>query len=207
MIQALVTGLTLGLGSGAAPGPLTGMAVTTTMRSGRSAGIRIAFAPLISDTLIIILVLTVVSNIPERGIQILGLAGAAVVAFFGCETLWTARKAEPPQSGEDKAPHWLDRFPILFQGAVVNVLNPAPWIFWITAGSSLLIGYWQSNPLSAVTFLLVFYTTLVGMKLMIVFGLAATRHRMNRSIYRGILYASGALLLVAAILLLVTNLP
>ena len=206
MIQAFITGLTLGLGSGAAPGPLTGMAITTTMRSGRQAGFRIAVAPLISDTIIIILAITVVSNVPERGVQILGLAGAAVVAFFGFETLWSARKAEPPTSGNERTPHWLDRFSPLLQGAVVNFLNPAPWIFWITAGSTLLIEYWQSNPVSAVLFMVTFYVMLIGTKLAIVIGLAATRHRMSRAVYRGILYASGGLLLVAALLLLMTNL-
>ena len=205
MIQAFITGLTLGLGSGAAPGPLTGMAITTTMRSGRQAGFRIAVAPLISDTIIIILAITVVSNVPERGIQILGLVGAAVVAFFGFEALWSARKAEPPTSGIKRAPHWLDRFSPLLQGAAVNFLNPAPWIFWITAGSTLLIGYWQSNPASAVLFMVTFYVMLIGMKFAIVIGLAATRHRMSRKVYRGILASSGVLLLVAAALLLVTH--
>ena len=205
MIQAFITGLTLGLGSGAAPGPLTGMAITTTMRSGRQAGFRIAVAPLISDTIIIILAITVVSNVPERGIQILGLVGAAVVAFFGFETLWSARKAEPPTSGNERTPHWLDRFSPLLQGAVVNFLNPAPWIFWITAGSTLLIGYWQSNPASAVLFIITFYVMLIGMKFAIVIGLAATRHRMSRKVYRGILASSGVLLLVAAALLLVAH--
>lgn len=206
MIQAFVTGLTLGLGSGAAPGPLTAMAITTTMRSGRQAGIRIAFAPLLSDTIVIILALTVITNIPEQGIQILGMAGAAVVAFFGIETLLSARKAEPPTPGGETTPHWLDRFPPLLQGAVVNILNPAPWIFWITAGSSLLISYWQSNPASAILFMVVFYVMLVGVKIVIVIGLAATRHRMSTAMYRGILYASGVLLLVAAGLLLITHL-
>lgn len=206
MIQAFVTGLTLGLGSGAAPGPLTGMAVSTTMRSGRNAGLRIAFAPLISDTPIIILALTVVSNVPERGIQILGIVGAVVVAFFGVETLWTARQAEPPRTDSAATPRRLDRFPVLLQGAVVNVLNPAPWIFWITAGSTLLIGYWQSSPISAIIFLVTFFTLLIGMKITIVLALAATRHRMSTSIYRAVLYSSGSLLLIAAALLLIANL-
>lgn len=206
MIQAFVTGLTLGLGSGAAPGPLMGMAVSTTMRSGRSAGMRIAFAPLISDTPIIILALTVVSNVPERGIQILGIIGAVVVAFFGGETLWAARKAEPPRTDSPRTPRRLDRFPMLLQGAVINVLNPAPWIFWITAGSTLLIGYWQSSPISAIIFLVTFFTLLIGMKIVIVLALAATRHRMSTSVYRAVLYASGSLLLIAAALLLIANL-
>ncbi len=205
MIESLLTGLTLGVGSGAAPGPLTALTVTTTMRSGLRAGLQIAFAPSLSDAIIIALVLTVVAQVPERGIQILGLMGAVVVGYFGVETLLSARKAVPPAAGGGSAPGKFDRFPYLMQGAILNMLNPAPWIFWITAGSTLLIGYWNSNPASAITFLIIFYVMLVGIKILIVLGLSATRHRMNTGTYRGILFGSGILLLVAAGILLVTN--
>jgi threonine/homoserine/homoserine lactone efflux protein len=205
MIESLLTGLTLGVGSGAAPGPLTALTVTTTMRSGLRPGLQIAFAPLLSDAIIIALVLTVVAQVPERGIQILGLLGAVVVGYFGVETLLSARKAVPPATGDNSEPGKFARFPYLMQGAILNMLNPAPWIFWITAGSTLLISYWNSSPANAIAFLIIFYTMLVGMKILIVLGLSATRHRMSIGTYRGILYGSGTLLLVAAGILLVTN--
>ncbi len=128
MIEALITGLTLGIGSGAAPGPLTALTVTTTMRSGFRAGLQIAFAPLLSDAIIIALVLTVVAQVPARGIQILGLLGALVVGYFGVEILLSTRKAVPPSLADDSAPGRLNRFPYLMQGAIMNMLNPAPWI-------------------------------------------------------------------------------
>ncbi len=205
MIEAFITGLTLGLGSGAAPGPLTGLAITTTMRSGFQAGLRIAVAPLLSDTLIIALSITLVSQLPERGIQVLGILGAVVVGFFGVETLISTRKANPPSSEEVPIPRKLDRLPLLVQGATLNVLNPAPWIFWVTAGSTLLVGFWRENPVTAVVFLIIFYVMLVGTKVLIVIGLAATRHRMTTRTYRGVLYSSGVLLLVAAVLLFVSH--
>lgn len=205
MIEAIISGFTLGLGSGAAPGPLTGLAITTTMRSGLQAGLRIAVAPLLSDAIIIALSLTVVAQLPERGIAILGLLGAIVVGFFGIETLVSARRAMPPSSEIINVPRRLDRFPLLLQGAALNMFNPAPWIFWITVGSTLLVGFWRESPLTAIVFLILFYLLLVGTKVVIVVGLAATRHRMNTKTYRGILYASGIMLLIAAVLLLFTH--
>ncbi len=206
MIESLVTGFSLGVGSGAAPGPLTALTITTTLRSGRRAGLQIAVAPLLSDAIIIALVLTVVAQVPERGIQILGLMGALVVGFFGIEILISTRKAIPPVAEDKSVSRRFNRFPVVIQGALINMVNPAPWIFWITAGSTLLIGYWNSSPASAIAFLVIFYLMLVGMKILIVLGLSATRHRMNIRTYRGILYGSGMLLLVAAVILLVTNL-
>lgn len=206
MIEAIVAGLTLGTGSGAAPGPLMGMAISRTMRRGLLSGLRIAFAPLISDTLIILLSLTVVSQLSNQAISILGIVGAVVVAAFGIETLVSARKATL-LSPDDTPPSrkGVDKLPDVLQGAAINVLNPAPWIFWITAGSTLLVDFWRESPPAAIAFLATFYLMLVGVKVVLVIALSRTRHRMSLRTYRGILVGSGVLLLVAAALLLVTH--
>lgn len=205
MIEAIVTGFALGFGSGVAPGPLTGLAITTTMRSGIGAGLRIAIAPLISDSIIIALSLTAISQLPQGAISILGIIGAVVVALFGIEILISARKAQAPSAGAVKVPHRIEQLPVTFQGAAINFLNPAPWIFWVTAGSTLLVGLWRESPITAIAFIVVFYVALVAVKVAIVISLAATRHKMNTRTYRGILLGSGVLLLIAAALLLITH--
>lgn len=206
MLTALFAGLSIGLGSGVAPGPLTGLAISTTLRSGLGPGLRIAVAPLISDSVIILLSLTLVSQLPDGGIKVLGIVGGIVVAAFGLEILWSAHKMGDTevQMGSEK-PTKLHRLPVLAQGALINVLNPAPWIFWITAGSTILIGFWRESPTQAIVFLLAFYLTLVGAKIAIVVSLAATRHRMNARTYRLILTGSGILLLLTAGVLIFTH--
>jgi len=206
MLTALFAGLSIGLGSGVAPGPLTGLAISTTLRSGLGSGLRIAIAPLISDSVIILLSLTLVSQLPDGAITVLGIVGALVVAAFGLEILWSAHKMRNSEveMGSPK-PTKLQRLPVVAQGAMVNFLNPAPWIFWITAGSTILIGFWRESPTQAIVFLVAFYLTLVGAKVAIVVALAASRHRMNARTYRLILTASGILLLVTAIILILTH--
>jgi threonine/homoserine/homoserine lactone efflux protein len=205
VIEAIATGCALGLGSGVAPGPLTGLTISTTMRAGFKAGLRIAIAPLLSDSIIIALSLTLVSQLPPSAISVLGIVGAVVVALFGIEILVSARKAQTPVPGNASIPHRLDRFPIALQGAAVNLLNPAPWIFWVTAGSTLLVEYWRENPITAIAFIVVFYVFLIGVKIAIVVSLSATRHKMNTRTYRAVLLGSGSLLLVAALLLVWTH--
>jgi len=206
MLTALFAGLSIGLGSGVAPGPLTGLAISTTLRSGLGSGLRIAVAPLISDSVIILLSLTLVSQLPDGAITVLGIVGAVVVAAFGIEILWSAHKMRNSEveMGSPK-PTKLQRLPVVAQGAMINFLNPAPWIFWITAGSTILIGFWRESPTQAIVFLVAFYLTLVGAKVAIVVALAASRHRMNARTYRLILTASGILLLVTAIILILTH--
>ena len=205
MLTALFAGLSIGLASGVAPGPLTGLAISTTLRSGLPSGLRIAIAPLISDSTIIFLSLTLVSQLPDGAIKILGIVGAIVVAAFGVEVLFSAKRMlNNKVDMESKEPKRLQRLPVVAQGALINFLNPAPWIFWITAGSTILIGFWRESPSQAMLFLIAFYTTLIGAKVAIILALAATRHRMSARTYRLILTGSGVLLLVTAAILILT---
>ena len=206
MLTALFAGLSIGFGSGVAPGPLTGLAISTTLRSGLGSGFRIAIAPLISDSVIILLSLTLVAQLPEGAITVLGIVGAIVVFAFGSEILWSAYKMHSDEVHMDsKGSSRLQRLPLIAQGGLINFLNPAPWIFWITAGSTISLGFWRESPTQAVVFLLAFYLTLVGAKVAIVVALAATRHRMSARTYRLILMASGILLLITAVVLIFTH--
>jgi len=204
-VDAVLTGLSIGLASGIAPGPLTILAIAATLRRGRGAGVKIAIAPLLSDTLIIIAAFTVVSRLPVSVITWLGLTGGIVVAIFGVEILRAARSADPDSlvgSAESDRPRF--SVPLVLQGFLTNLLNPAPWIFWITAGSALLVTTWRSSPRDAVAFLVALYVTLVGSKIALVLLVGATRHRMTRNAYRSLLLGSGVLLLIVAAWFIVT---
>jgi threonine/homoserine/homoserine lactone efflux protein len=198
----------IGLGSGVAPGPLLALAIATTLRRGTAAGLAVACGPLVSDALIIALTVTVVSGLPATAVTVLSLIGGVVIAAFGIETLRAARTADvesmrvpvpEPERGRVRS---LSRHP-LAQATVLNLLNPAPWLFWTTAGAALLLRFWDRSPALGVAYLVFFYVGLVGSKALVVLGIAAGRHRLSTPIYRGILAAAGVLLLVLAAVFLV----
>lgn len=206
-----MAGLALGLGSGLAPGPLLGLTLSTSLTRGVKAGIQVAVSPLVTDTVIILLTLTVVSQLPAAVVTALTLLGAAVVAYFAWET-WSAARSpelaeklavdeagppsaggsntatdEPPSTSKAPRPAWV-------QGIVVNFLNPAAWLFWATAGAALLIDFWRASPLQAVLFLATFYLMLIGTKVLLALGVAAGRERVSMRTYRWLLAGSALLL-------------
>lgn len=198
-MDSILTGLSIGLASGIAPGPLTILAIAVTLRRGRLAGTTIAIAPLLSDTLIIVASFTVVSRLPDVAVTWLGLIGGIVVGVFAVETLRSARVADPvslAESGESTGRRY--SVPLVVQGFLTNLLNPAPWIFWITAGSALLVTTWRTSPANTVGFLVAFYVTLVGSKIVLVLLMGAARDRISRRAYGYALTVSGLLLLVVA---------
>lgn len=207
-MEALLTGLVLGLGSGVSPGPLLALAISTTVRRGLRAGLVVTAAPLVTDTLFIVLTVTVISQLSTSVIAGLSLVGAVVIAWFAWENAREARTADVSalrcarqSSGRLTR---LTRQPLL-QAVAVNVLNPAPWLFWISAGAPILIGFAGDGLPLAIAFLVAFYVAIIGSKALLVVAIAAGRHRLGNHGYRLILAGVSVLLAVIAIVLTVNG--
>lgn len=174
------------------------------MRRGLRAGLLVVSAPLVTDTLFIVLTVTVISQLSPTIVAGLSLVGAAVIAWFAWENAREARRAdiaalrtEPPTESGNRLTR-LTRQPLL-QAATVNVLNPAPWLFWISAGAPLLIGFADQGWGLVIAFLVAFYVAIIGSKALLVVAIAAGRHRLSTRGYRLILAGVSIMLAILAV--------
>lgn len=195
-MRELLLGLTIGFGAGISPGPLLALVITASLRHGGWAGVQVAVSPLVTDLVVIATSLTVLGAVPPRALSGIGVLGAGVVAALGISAWRSVRKADLP--GADAAGAPAGAHP-LWQGALVNLFSPHPWLFWLSVGGPLLVAAWRTGPASSAAFLLGFYGLLIGTKATLATVLGATRHRLNLSWYRRMLRLSAVLLLVAAL--------
>jgi threonine/homoserine/homoserine lactone efflux protein len=194
-VPSLLLGLSLGLGAGVAPGPLLAVVIRSTLEGGFAAGARVAVGPLITDLPIIAVAAVLAASLPEEALAALGVAGGAFLAWLGAEAL---RDVPAPVEAAAGAPR-AAAAGSLRRGAVVNLLNPHPWVFWITVGVPIL---GDGTVAQAALFLIPFYIMLIGAKLVVAAVLGAGRDRLLRgSGYRWALRGSGVLLLAAGVLL------
>ncbi|HWI70367.1 MAG TPA: LysE family transporter [Baekduia sp.] len=194
-MPALLLGLSLGIGAGVAPGPLLAVVIRSTLEGGFAAGARVAVGPLITDLPIIAVAAVLAAALPEEALAALGIAGGAFLVWLGVEAL---RDVPAPVEAAAGAPPVAGS---LRRGAVVNLLNPHPWVFWITVGVPIL---GDGTVAQAALFLIPFYIMLVGSKLVVAAVLGAGRDRLLRgSGYRWALRGSGVLLLAAGVALAV----
>lgn len=133
MINHLSAGLVLGLGAGLQPGPLAALVVRAAARGGFAAGARVAFAPLLTDGPIIVLAVLILRPMREHGVVLsaLGLCGAVYCLWLARET-WRLGSATATAAGA-RAPAGSLR-----EAVLVNLLNPNPYLFWLTAGGAWL---------------------------------------------------------------------
>lgn len=127
-----------------------------------------AFAPLISDIPIVLLVLLVLTRTPEWSLQLLRIIGGIFLLYLAYEAYRSYRTAIT-----ETAPSVPTTQKGVLNAALMNLLNPNPYIFWGTIAGPILIAGWRQSPGNGVSFVLGFYLTLIGgfMAFIILFAL------------------------------------
>lgn len=157
MAYYLTAGIVLGLSAGFAPGPLLALVISETFEHGIGSGIRVAFAPLITDLPIIavtFLLLTRLSGF-EGVLGVISLVGGCYVLYMGYESI----RFKGGESGRpESAPRSLSK------GILTNALSPHPYLFWLSVGVPTVIKSLGAGTLAPLLFMGGFYLFLVGSK-------------------------------------------
>jgi threonine/homoserine/homoserine lactone efflux protein len=195
-VKELLLGIGLGLGAGVSPGPLLALVLTNTLKRGFGAGLRVAVAPVITDAPIVLATLLAVDALPGAAVRALGGAGGVYLLWLGASTLASARSTtlDDARGAGTRGDLW--------QGVVANILNPHPWLFWLSVGAPILSTTWGRAPGRGVAFLVGFYGLLLGSKVVLAGMVAVARRRMVERWYRLALAVAGVLLSAAGALLL-----
>ena len=178
-----------GLSGGLSPGPLLALVVGETLAHGRRAGLAVAAAPLLTDGPIIAAAIFLLGRIEssEPALAIVSLAGGALLASYGIAGLRGAETDVNEMAATGRVWGSLGR------GVAVNLLNPSPYLFWLTVGAPLLLRANASSRWTAAAFLIVFYLGLVGSKALLAILVARSRSVLRG---RGYLWANRILAIV-----------
>ena len=153
MLPYLILGIAYAFAAAVQPGPLQTYLISQTLTHGWRRTLPAAFSPLISDGPVILLVLLVLTRVPAWMVQALRLAGGVFVLYLA----WGALKAWRACD----APHTAPAPSSLLRAALVNVLNPNPYISWSLVLGPLLLKAWRETPAHGIALLAGFYGTMV----------------------------------------------
>ncbi|MGA9363484.1 MAG: LysE family transporter [Bacteroidota bacterium] len=156
MLHYLILGITFAFAAAVQPGPLQTYLISQSLSKGHRHTLPAAFSPLISDGPIIVLVLLVLSALPRLLVNVLQLAGGFFLLYLAISAWKTwrdydAKKAVQVQSSQQT----------LLKAAMVNLLNPNPYLGWSLVMGPLLLKGWRETPVNGITLLVGFYATLV----------------------------------------------
>ena len=195
MLSALLVGVMFGLSAGFAPGPLLTLVITQTLQHSTKEGIMVAAAPVITDVPIVLISFFILYNLSSLGptLGIIAAVGGLFVLYLAYETLKT---------GPVKVDTSLIQPKSLRKGAVVNALNPHPYLFWATVGVPFILKSQQNDPIAPWLFIFTFYLFLIGSKVSIALIVGKFRTFLEGKIYLYMMRGLGAVLAGFAIFLL-----
>jgi threonine/homoserine/homoserine lactone efflux protein len=192
MIELLIAGITLGLYAGFSPGPLLVLVISQTLKHGYKEGVRVAFAPIISDIPIIIICLLFLSLISGYTLilGIISIIGGLYLLYLAYESFKTKSLTENINLEKPKS---------LRKGVMLNLLNPAPYLFWITIGGPIIIPAYVESALSPLWFIIGFYVLLVGSKIALAYATGKSSDFLTGKTYIYIMRILGVVLIIFAL--------
>ena len=156
MLSYLIFGITYAFAAAVQPGPLLTYIISQTLKKGWRSTLPAAFAPVISDIPILILILFLLSTMPDSFIFILRIGGGLFLLYLGFRAFksWQAFDADQTilnESGQQT----------LFNAVFVNLLNPAPYLGWSLILGPIFIEGWKLAPINGIAMVIGFYVTMI----------------------------------------------
>ncbi len=155
MINYLLIGIGYAFASAVQPGPFLAFLLSQSLANGWRKTIPMAFAPLMSDVPIIVLVLLILTNLPHALLQMLQLAGGLLLLYLAFGAYKTWRTFDQREKG---IVHVQQN---VFKAVMVNFFNPAPYLGWSLIMGPLLLKAWHENPANGIALMIGFYGALI----------------------------------------------
>jgi threonine/homoserine/homoserine lactone efflux protein len=165
----ILQGIGYGLTAAAQPGPFQTYLISQTLIKGWKRTLPAALAPLLSDGPIIALCLLVLSQVPPWLQQFLYIAGGLFVLYLAYGTYKTWKNFDPAIPYMET-----ETQQSILKAALINTLNPNPYIFWSLVTGPILLTGWRETPFHGLGFIVAFYATMIlGLStIVLVFGFA-----------------------------------
>ncbi len=188
MLSSLLLGSGLAFAAVLQPGPLQAYFLSSVAQRGWRSTLPAALAPICSDGPILLIVLFVLTRLPDAAARFLQAAGGVLLLYFAWAAYRDWRRGPAPEAEGDKR-----RSRTLLEAISINLLNPNPWLGWSLVMGPAFLAAWNQSPAWGIAFLGAFYGVIVGGSALLILLLGTTSFLSARARHR--------LILISAILL------
>jgi threonine/homoserine/homoserine lactone efflux protein len=182
----LLTGAGYGFAGAVQPGPFQTYLASEALRNGPRRTLPAAFAPLVSDLPVILLVLFVLTRLPAPAQRLLNLVSGVYILYLAWGA-WRKREEVAAAAPEVVKSGSLPR------AALMNLLSPGPYVFWSLVAGPFLLRAWEQGPAYGVAFLVGFYGVMVGTLAVLITAFGAAG-RLDPRVSRALIGLSALLL-------------
>lgn len=192
-IEMLTIGFTVGLSGALVPGPMLFATIDNSMKTGWTSGPKVVLGhAFLEFVLCILIVFGVASLVREEDIAFISLIGGAALILFGIITIRDARKAAVAIG--NKNDH-ISANPIA-AGIITSASNPYFWIWWLAAGSALVLKGLEISMIAAAFFVFGHWMADLSWFSIVSISFSKGKELMSSRMYEIILLSCGVFLIL-----------
>lgn len=194
-LRALLLGFTIGLTGALVPGPMLFTTIELSLKRGWLAGPKVVLGHMLIELVLFILILFGFSSFVGSGaISVISVIGGLSLAVFGFLTVKDAKTAAStgilPKASDLK----LTSNPAAL-GLITSVSNPYFWIWWLTAGSALVLKEYELGFLISLAYIVGHWTADLGWFTAVSVSFSRGTFLFSQKTHSFILYACGIFLI------------
>lgn len=188
MWKYLVFGGGVALSAALQPGPLQAFYFSKVAQQGWRRTLPAAFSPLLSDGPIALVSIFLIQQLPVELRAIMQLGGGVLLLTYAAaayrQLRQPSRELDHQRSSSPKT---------VFQAALINLLNPSPYLGWSLVMGPAVLSAWSEQPSFALAMLGVFYFVMISTSLLLI-ALMGTTSFLGEQGQRSLLLVSCLLL-------------
>jgi threonine/homoserine/homoserine lactone efflux protein len=190
MLQILAMAFAIGLTGALAPGPTLVATVNTSLKTGWTAGPKVAAGHALVEILVFLLIVQGLATAAQQYSHFIALLGGLALIAFGLLTVIGSRSVALVSSAQDSISN-----PYL-AGVLTSAANPYFWIWWLSVGSALVIDGLKGGLILAGLFMIGHWGADFGWYTLISTSMEKGKKILSDANYRRILALCGCFLIV-----------
>lgn len=196
LIKALILGFTVGISAAMIPGPMMFTTVGIALKKGWKTGIFVFTGHAFVESMIFLLILVgIAAIIGEEMISYMAIVGGVVMFLFGLFLIKSAKEVSSIDIGASASKIDLCSSPVS-AGVMTTALNPAVLIWWLTAGSSILLQAYLVGISAVLAFVLGHWIADLIVLVAVSSSCSKGKEMISSRAHERVLYLCGGLLLI-----------
>ncbi|QLC49515.1 LysE family transporter [Methanolobus zinderi] len=191
LFEMLAIGFAVGMTGALVPGPMLFATIDTSLKKGWRAGPELVLGHAALELVICILILYGITAVSDNTILAISIIGGATLIIFGLLTIRGAKKASDPineHTGTSTSP--------ILAGIVTSASNPYFWIWWLAAGSALVLRGLEISMFAAAMFVIGHWTADLGYFTFVSASFSRGKKLMSPKLYERVLMSCGLFLVL-----------
>jgi threonine/homoserine/homoserine lactone efflux protein len=190
VIEILAMAFTIGLTGALAPGPTLVATVNSSLKSGWTAGPKVALGHALVELFVFLLIVMGLAAAAQQYSRFIAVLGGLALIAFGLLTVKGSKKAslDTPTSNSAQNPY--------LAGVLTSAANPYFWIWWLSIGGAMVIDGLKGGLFLACLFMIGHWGADFGWYTLVSASLDKGRKVLSEVNYQRILALCGCFLIV-----------